>query len=732
MRKIILSLLMLFITIINAAPLGNYFTYQGELVVNGQPANSYYDISVNLYNNENGGSSLGGNLFSNHYIVNGLFSIEIDIGSTPFIGDEVWIELSIKQAGAGSYTNLPRQRITNSPYAIHAQFVGSSGVNSDAIQSAAVTNFKLADNAVTQNKIQSSSVGTLQIINASITNSKLADNAIDSSKILDNSIISNDIADGTIIANDIATNAINSSKIQDGSITAIDINTNSVQQRISGTCPTGESIRAISNTGGVTCEPDDIGTLGWGLSGNTGTDSTANFIGTNDNNSLILKVNNHKAIQIIPTTNNDPNLIFGNENNSITPSHFVTGSAISAGTGNQIYSNISGQEGVVISGGKDNKIITPTSNPISIEFSTISGGWDNEINNSSRSIITGGYDNSINDSFNSSILGGNSNIAKGMWSTVVGGALNYSGGNYSLVAGNNAHIRDKTEVGGGDTDGDENTFIWSQSGMVSTAPKQVLFEAQGGFGIGTNAPTSPLHIKGQGTSTGSIPGSNEVVMIVEPTDSAGDVAMVINKPSSTTSAAVVFSLNGAADFDIRTSSTRSEYLEFNHYATGGKITMMAFDYFNDYTLREIEMTANIIPTIDNLFNLGTSNLRWQTIYAQNPLNTPSDKRLKKDIKDIGYGLAEILEMRPVTYHWKKGDTKRENLGLIAQEVETIVPEIVSKSDDDLQTRSMRYAELIPVLIKATQEQQILIKQQNNKIVKLELVVKKLLNLQSNK
>jgi hypothetical protein len=92
-------------------------------------------------------------------------------------------------------------------------------------------------------------------------------------------------------------------------------------------------------------------------------------------------------------------------------------------------------------------------------------------------------------------------------------------------------------------------------------------------------------------------------------------------------------------------------------------------------------------------------------------STPSDARLKQDIKPLAYGLDEILHLRPVSFYWKDRDDSKLNLGLIAQEVATVVPEIVEKSKDEAGTMGMNYSALIPVLIKAVQEQQTVIEGQ---------------------
>jgi trimeric autotransporter adhesin len=90
---------------------------------------------------------------------------------------------------------------------------------------------------------------------------------------------------------------------------------------------------------------------------------------------------------------------------------------------------------------------------------------------------------------------------------------------------------------------------------------------------------------------------------------------------------------------------------------------------------------------------------------------PSDARLKQAIKPLNYGLSEVLRLRPVSFEWKDRNDGKLNLGLIAQEVAPVIPEIVEKSKDEAGTMGMNYSALIPVLIKAVQEQQSVIQTQ---------------------
>ena len=77
--------------------------------------------------------------------------------------------------------------------------------------------------------------------------------------------------------------------------------------------------------------------------------------------------------------------------------------------------------------------------------------------------------------------------------------------------------------------------------------------------------------------------------------------------------------------------------------------------------------------------------------------TSSDVRLKTNIIDSSYGLDTVLQLRSVKYT-KDGKTE---VGLIAQEVETIIPEFVGQQDDGMKT--VNYGQMVSVLIKAVQE-----------------------------
>ena len=107
-------------------------------------------------------------------------------------------------------------------------------------------------------------------------------------------------------------------------------------------------------------------------------------------------------------------------------------------------------------------------------------------------------------------------------------------------------------------------------------------------------------------------------------------------------------------------------------------------------------------------------------------NNLSDVNWKKNIQDITYGLDKILQLKPITFNWLNEDYgDRINIGFIAQEVEEIIPNMVTTAEDG--TKSLAITDLIPVLTKAIQEQQDIIEQQATEIEQLKTQIQLILS-----
>jgi hypothetical protein len=128
--------------------------------------------------------------------------------------------------------------------------------------------------------------------------------------------------------------------------------------------------------------------------------------------------------------------------------------------------------------------------------------------------------------------------------------------------------------------------------------------------------------------------------------------------------------------------------------------------------------GDIVPQNTNLYKAGQSNFAFSAVYSYSYPN-PSDARLKKDVKDLDHGLPELLQLRPVTYRWKDAPDKGTQLGLIAQEVEKILPEVVIRDKDPSGMLAINYPALVPVLIRGIQEQERALRAQEARIQALE-------------
>lgn len=157
--------------------------------------------------------------------------------------------------------------------------------------------------------------------------------------------------------------------------------------------------------------------------------------------------------------------------------------------------------------------------------------------------------------------------------------------------------------------------------------------------------------------------------------------------------------------------------EFNFQSTdvdvglGGQFALNRVDNGSAYIdmialgpVGEFTLVGSIIPATDaGGIGLGSylgSAARAYGLVRSYSFSTASDERLKKNIKDISYGLYEIEKLRPVSYNFKKGDDQTK-LGFIAQETKDVLPEIVDGSEDT--NYGISYDEVIPVLVKAVQE-----------------------------
>jgi hypothetical protein len=108
---------------------------------------------------------------------------------------------------------------------------------------------------------------------------------------------------------------------------------------------------------------------------------------------------------------------------------------------------------------------------------------------------------------------------------------------------------------------------------------------------------------------------------------------------------------------------------------------------NGYEFRRSTNTYSL--TIDNSGNVA----------ALGEVQANSDERIKTNIKTIENGLDKVLQLRGVEYD--RTDIEKHQIGVIAQEVEKVIPDVVGENKDGVKT--VAYGNLVAVLIEAVKD-----------------------------
>jgi len=174
---------------------------------------------------------------------------------------------------------------------------------------------------------------------------------------------------------------------------------------------------------------------------------------------------------------------------------------------------------------------------------------------------------------------------------------------------------------------------------------------------------------------------------------------------------------------IESDGIEGPFLELNSTVPGGHSYILQSGFSSPGNFRIVDATAEATRLmIDPTGNVGIGTIEpnfkldVRGTIGNNGTSYHSDIRWKKSVESLNSSLGKILNLRGVQFEWRVDEFEDMNfkegkhIGLIAQEVEEVIPELVTTGADGY--KSVKYANLVAVLIEAVKEQEAIIQEQN--------------------
>jgi hypothetical protein len=226
----------------------------------------------------------------------------------------------------------------------------------------------------------------------------------------------------------------------------------------------------------------------------------------------------------------------------------------------------------------------------------------------------------------------------------------------------------------------------------------------GYIGMGTSTPAANLHIVGQ-ANTGlilesSVPNGNPTLQVVANTP-AGAAQVVISRADGGAPALIGFNTAGANEWTVAIPVGGTEELDFRNSPSNIALALLQSG--------QVGIGTNTPSNLLTLVQGGGPALAdgW---------NTYSALRFKTNIQPLLGSLERVEQLRGVSYQ-RKVDGRPE-IGVIAEEVDKIVPEIVSHDPKTLAAQGVDYSRLSALLIEAIKSQQAQIEELKAEVSKL--------------
>jgi len=285
-----------------------------------------------------------------------------------------------------------------------------------------------------------------------------------------------------------------------------------------------------------------------------------------------------------------------------------------------------------------------------------------------------------------------------------------------------------------------------QNNTVSNNTAAGCFALQGNTTGANNTAVGHSALKANNTAANNVAVGVNAALVI--TTGASNTAVGTSALSAATSGSTNTALGVNAGSGITTGASNlllGVAAGANITTGGGNIMLSNCDGAAVGTSHQIVMGASVTGVGQDNFTFGRGTSDSNIAFGATSITAPSDQRYKEDIADATAGLAFIKDLRPVTFRWKKekdvpsdhpayvegSDTRvmnnYTNHGFIAQEVKTAI-DAHSEIKDGFDMWSEQGAggrqrlgpsSLIPILVKAMQEQNALIEALTARITTLE-------------
>jgi len=276
------------------------------------------------------------------------------------------------------------------------------------------------------------------------------------------------------------------------------------------------------------------------------------------------------------------------------------------------------------------------------------------------------------------------------------------------------------------TSGSQNIIIKQGSGTTVTIPNgnvKVVYSDGAGSGGSVVDAFTDVDLAGT-TQTVNLAASTSVkTPLIEFTD--GDDAMTIAdgggvtfpQAATFTSGLDCNDANITSVGDIKVDTITAESDSTSRVVLGGSnIMSFAVQPVGGSLTNQISIISGLVyPPTSNFVSLGNATYQFKDGYFDGTLYTDaitnsgaiysgsfvysSDVSLKEDIQTIENPLEKVQQLRGVSYKWK--DTGRKDIGLVADEVQEVLPELVVEKGH----KHIDYGHMIGLLVEAMKEQQ---------------------------